>query len=220
MPITYSTTASGSYNYLLPRTKIINNDNVTLSSDTRHSSEHPEFDIRMIMFSRPLAIILALPFLASVVQAFGPSTPVIARPSNTRKSINSNGGGGITMRLGKSDLKRRGSVRDMLRTVVVAGNPVATKTAIETTLLTEGTEIILKKMNWRRRDAMIRKVRSLAMAYDVAVGVAFGIPPTRLEREATDAQEASVRRDAKKIHFDRVKSERDAAVAARAAAGN
>jgi hypothetical protein len=167
------------------------------------------------MFSRPLAILLVLPFLACVVQAFGPATPVISRPT-TSNSIVSNGGG-LTMRLGKSDLRRRGSVRDMLRTAVVAGNPTATKTAIETTLLSESTEIILKKMNWRRRDAMIRKVRSLAMAYEVTVGVAFGIPPTRLEREATDAQEASVRREAKKIHFDRVKSERDAAVAARAA---
>ena len=170
------------------------------------------------MFSHRLVILLALP-LASMVQAFGPATPVLSGSSAIISSSNhhQNNAAGLTMRIGHGDMQRRGKITTMLREVVVPGNPAATKEAIETEVMTEKTKAILETMNWKRRKAMLRKVRNLAYKYDVPVEVTFGMPQPRLEREAIEAKEAAVKREARKIHFDKVNADRDAAVAERRA---
>lgn len=149
-----------------------------------------------------------LPLAAS---AFGPATPVFA---GGRTSVNNNNNVQLTMRVSISDMKHRQKIKNILSNAVVAGNPTATKQVIETTVLTERTATILESTNWKVRNAMLRKVRILANKYDVTVDASFGMPMPRLEKEAMQAQEANVKKAARKIHFDQIKVDRDARVKA------
>jgi hypothetical protein len=81
--------------------------------------------------------------------------------------------------------------------------------------MTQGTSDLLKKMNWRRRKAMLYKVNHLAAAYNVPVEASFGVPPTQLEREAAEQSLSEPRRVAREQHFATVNQERDDRVAAR-----
>jgi hypothetical protein len=155
------------------------------------------------MIFRPLFLATLLP-LAS---AFGPATPIF-----TGGVVNNDQQ--LTMRVSVSDMKRRQKITGMLDRAVVAGNPTATKQAIETTVVTERTASILEAANWKLRNSMLRKVRILANKYDVPVELSFGMPMPRLEKEALQAKEATVKKAARKIHFDQVKVDRDARVKA------
>lgn len=159
-----------------------------------------------MMYSR-LALLIALP----VATAFGPATPLNGAVSNNQQQQ-------LTMRVGLGDMKRRGKITTLLDHAVVPGDDAATKAAIQSTLLNDQTEAMVEKLNWKRRKAMIRKVRNLAGAYDVPMDASYGIPTPRLEREATEAAAAVIRRTERAAHFDTVKADRDERVAARRAA--
>jgi hypothetical protein len=156
-------------------------------------------------------VILFLAPLASVVHGFGPATPVFAAGTRA-SSIDSQNG--LTMRIGQGDLRRRGTINSVLRNVV-QDSPAATKEAIETKLVTEATSEILKKMNWRRRKAMLHKVSHLAAAHNVPIEATFGVPATQLEREAAEQLVSEPRRLAREKLFKAVNQERDDRVAAR-----
>jgi len=160
-----------------------------------------------MMFSKTQIATLLL--AAPLACAFGPAAPLINGQQN---------GQSMTMRVSMSDMKNRGKVTTMLDHVVNAGDPVATKEAIATTVVTEETSSLLAKMGWRPRDAMIRKVKSMAYDYDVPVAADFGLPVPQLEREALEAAASVPKKAAKKAHFEAVIKERDERVAARRAA--
>lgn len=147
--------------------------------------------------------------------AFGPATPVGGQASITNAGCHQNQ---LAMRVSISDLKRRQKITTILDRGVVPNNPVATKEVIETTIMTESTAALLKACNWKVRDRMTRKIRNLACKYDVAVDPSFGMPTPRLQREAELAEQATVKKAKRKKHFDMVKAEQDARVAARRAA--
>ena len=120
------------------------------------------------------------------------------------------------MRVSLTDMKHRQKINKILGSAVVAGNDSATtRQVIETTVLTERTATILEGTNWKVRNSMLRKVRILANKYDVPMELSFGIPKPRLEKEAIMAKAATVKKAARKIHFDEVKAVRDARVQAK-----
>jgi len=159
--------------------------------------------------------------------AFGPATPVFSKKSATtaathsssRSSSSGNSHSLLVMRVSRTDMKIRSKITTLLDRAVVPDNPAATREVLQTTVVTPSTSKLVEKLNWKTRNAMLRKIRNLTAKYDVSIDAPnFGIPQPRLEREAALSKQASVKRDARKIHFDKINADRDAAVAARRAA--
>jgi len=125
-------------------------------------------------------------FLASGANAFGTGTPVrssafgVSTCTSTRK-------GDMSMRIGMQDRFRRQRFNKVLQTL--GSNPC--KEVVESQLVTSGTSALIKKCNWKLRKVMIRKVKKAAEKYEIEVDPAFGVPPTRSEREEME-QAASV----------------------------
>jgi hypothetical protein len=112
---------------------------------------------------------VAFTLLMGGVLAFGPATPV-----GKWGSIPSSQGG-MTMRVGKTDLQRRQRINDLL-------DASGSKEQVQANLLSESTSDILKKNNWKVRNSLIRKITAKANAFDIEVDPKFGQPPTPSER--------------------------------------
>jgi len=158
----------------------------------------------MTRLVQALTLLLAA---TSSVSAFGPATPVNSVVTNTNQN-------GMTMRVSLGDANRRTLMKDKLQSAV-KDSPEATKAAIESELLSEKTSAVIEKMNWKRRKAMIRKVKGLAYANGVPVDASFGVPATLAEKQEVDVKAGAARAAAKKIKFAALIEERDVRVAAR-----
>ncbi len=108
-------------------------------------------------------------FLSSA-EAFGPASPVNGNAfgASTQASRSSD----MTMRIGKVDLARKQRFNDVLKQ---AGS-LKSKEGIQETLLAPAVDSLIQKSNWKLRKAMIRKVVSQAVRYDVEVPTGFGVP--------------------------------------------
>ena len=98
------------------------------------------------------------------------------------------------MRTGVYDVVRRQKFNNILKTV----QKDPSKEKVETELLSSVTSELIKKCNWKLRKAMMRKVRNVAVKYDVDIDPSFGKAPTQAEREALE-QEAKAARIASAV---------------------
>eukprot|EP00586_Coscinodiscus_wailesii_P019064 CAMPEP_0172518272 /NCGR_PEP_ID=MMETSP1066-20121228/290716_1 /TAXON_ID=671091 /ORGANISM="Coscinodiscus wailesii, Strain CCMP2513" /LENGTH=250 /DNA_ID=CAMNT_0013300623 /DNA_START=110 /DNA_END=862 /DNA_ORIENTATION=+ len=131
-------------------------------------------------------------FLASGANGFGTGRPMDA--SAFGMSRTSSRRGDMTMRTGVYDVVRRQKFNNILKTVQTDPS----KEKVETELLSSETSELIKKCNWKLRKAMIRKVRNVAVKYDVELDSSFGKAPTQAEREALE-QEAKAARIASAV---------------------
>jgi hypothetical protein len=125
-----------------------------------------------------VALAVFLASSSSSTEAFGPAQPLQAisafgQPIGVTNNYNSknseNQNGGMTMRIGTQDMRRKQRFNDIL-------SHSFTKETVQSVLLTPDTSELIQKCNWRVRSTMIRKVQNQAKRCDLTVDPGFGVP--------------------------------------------
>ena len=131
-------------------------------------------------------------FVATVeVEGFGPATPVFG--GNTVVA----NGSGMTMRVSKSDMRRRQLFNEKLEAVGAA----RTKESLQENLLSKETAALISNSNWKVRQSMIRKVRYQASKVDAEVESTFGVPLSYDEQTKADMEAGAKRREERAKQF-------------------